>query len=180
MYIPSPPLLSAANLILPIIAITCFLLFKPFSTPTMLNSHRLISFVLIVMIVTILDTAIATWSISYLIPSQGQSCFLETWWQQLWINKDSKAIKSIQDRHKCCGFNSSKDRAWPFPDKENGADVCFKTHRYTNGCIDSWRRDMRILSSVNLIVPAFIFLALVSLFFDQQKHLFTLISSYCF
>jgi len=60
------------------------------------------------------------------------------------MNKDANAIRTIQDRFHCCGFNTAVDRAWPFPrgkpEDGYGADQCTKTYRRDRPCVGPWRQ----------------------------------------
>ncbi|KAL4742821.1 hypothetical protein BDV11DRAFT_166977 [Aspergillus similis] len=95
---------------------------------------------------TILLTTIGTLALSYLFPSQILSCHLENQWQSLFQQKNTHAIRAIQDRFKCCGLRSIHDRAWPFKDRTHGDNACELQMGYRRACIEPWRGSQRGVS----------------------------------
>ncbi|KAK2782826.1 hypothetical protein FQN53_009592 [Emmonsiellopsis sp. PD_33] len=89
-------------------------------------------------LLTIFPTILASLSISYFAPEDIVSCRLENQWQSYYSNKNANAIRAIQDRLQCCGFRSTRDRAWPFPGGSEHRD-CPSTFGYTESCFAGWR-----------------------------------------
>lgn len=48
-------------------------------------------------------------------------------------------MKAIQDRLDCCGFKTTKDRAWPFAVGGVSPDQCVRDTGRTKSCLDPWR-----------------------------------------
>lgn len=59
---------------------------------------------------------------------------LESAWQTWFQHKMEIPVRSLQDRFNCCGFHSTVDRAWPFPDKTHRVDACISAHHRVNSC----------------------------------------------
>ncbi|KAI7354450.1 hypothetical protein KC354_g11121 [Hortaea werneckii] len=73
----------------------------------------------------IYETVVATLAGVYVSPFGGMRCALKDRWAALRSAKDADSIRKIQDAFNCCGLMSTKDMAWPFPDKAHPeADRC--------------------------------------------------------
>ncbi|KAF7622362.1 hypothetical protein AFLA_008901 [Aspergillus flavus NRRL3357] len=68
-------------------------------------------------------------------------CQLNNQWQSYYHNKDSRAIRAIQDSLHCCGFRSVKDRAWPFKDRTHDDDACVEQIGYARACLGPWEQE---------------------------------------
>ena len=103
----------------------------------------------------ILDTLLITLASSQL-PAATLLCSLETQWRSRFQSKDARAIRSIQDRLNCCGLRSARDEAWPFPDRDHGADACTVASggRQMVGCLRGLQREMRLLLAWMIVVGA--------------------------
>lgn len=108
-------------------------------------------------VLAIYETVIATLAFTHMVPSDDLTCLLDRKWSQIWSNKDEGAIKRIQDAHECCGLNSIRDRAWPFPDKDHGTDACIKAFGRKKSCIGDWRQDEQIQAGLLLFVALMTF-----------------------
>jgi hypothetical protein len=87
----------------------------------------------------ILTTALATYLLQQAFPGDAQSCHLATSWQRLFAAKDGPAIRRIQDALECCGLNSVRDRAWPFPEGRSGnAGRCVERFDRHIACAGPW------------------------------------------
>ncbi|KOS22572.1 hypothetical protein ESCO_001702 [Escovopsis weberi] len=64
-------------------------------------------------------------------------CLLEGRWQALYSAHDAPAIRAVQDALACCGFNSVRDRAFPFQGR------CDETFGRTEGCRAPWAAALR-------------------------------------
>ena len=123
---------------------------------TKLTSSR--SAVVIVMLLYIYDTIIATLAFTYMVPPSDLKCHLEAQWAWLFSHKDAEVIRRIQDRHQCCGFNSVQDRAWPFPDRSHTAVACREAFGRQRSCFEGWRQDEQITGGLMLLVAVVAFL----------------------
>jgi len=90
------------------------------------------------------------------------NCGTEEQWKKLYMNKDANAIRTIQDRFYCCGFNTAIDRAWPFPhgrpEEGYGADQCTKIYRRDRSCVGPWRQSQQASAGVFFTLATFIFI----------------------
>lgn len=79
----------------------------------------------------------------------------------LYRAKDADAIRRIQDRWTCYGFNSVKDRAWPFPygkpPNGGGSEQCTKTLGRTTACGGAWGEQERRMAGVLVGVAVTVF-----------------------
>jgi hypothetical protein len=109
----------------------------------------------------IYETIIATLSLTFMVPS----CRLEEQWKRLNSNKDANAIRRIQDRFNCCGFNTVVDRAWPFPhgrpDEGFGADQCKRMFGRDRPCSGPWRQAEQLNAGALFAVAIIIFVVKV-------------------
>jgi hypothetical protein len=113
--------------------------------------------ILLVAFQLIYETVVATLSLTYMAPPSGLNCGLEENWKRLYMNKDGTAIKRIQDRYNCCGFNTVLDRAWPFPRRGVDAQACQARYDRTQSCAGPWRQAEQINAGLLLTVAAVIF-----------------------
>ena len=102
------------------------------------------------------DTVVATLSLTRIIPPTDLLCGLETRWAQLFRAKNENAIKAIQDSLSCCGFNSVKDRGWPFPPAK--ATACVDIFQRNTSCAGVWREAEQITAGLLLLVAIVCFL----------------------
>jgi hypothetical protein len=109
----------------------------------------------------IYETVIATLALTHIVPPSSLNCPLYEQWMRLFRNKDETAIRRIQDRYDCCGFNTVLDHAWPFPAKEVFAGECQERFGRTQPCAGPWRQAEQINAGLFLIVAAVIFVTKV-------------------
>jgi hypothetical protein len=116
----------------------------------------------IVHFATLLPLLLLTWSTVYIIPSDLRTCSSETNWARKFRLKDEAAIHAIQDRLRCCGFNSMHDRAWPFPSRDNDARTCERTQGYLISCAAIWQKkalEAAVLGGVASFLNAMVFVS---------------------
>lgn len=112
---------------------------------------------IVFVVLFIYETVIATLAFTHMVPPDDLTCLLERNWSQLYSNKDEGAIKRIQETHQCCGFNTVKTKAWPFPDKNHSADACAKLFNRQKSCLGDWRQDEQIFAGLLLFVALMTF-----------------------
>ncbi|KAH6716097.1 hypothetical protein BKA61DRAFT_672375 [Leptodontidium sp. MPI-SDFR-AT-0119] len=112
------------------------------------------------------ETIIATLALTHMIPPAALLCGLESKWKSWWSAHDAnagEAIRTIQDALNCCGFNTVRDRSWPFTEPA----TCAKTFGRTQSCAAPWRRSEQIHAGLLLLVAVSVFiikvLSLISL-----------------
>jgi hypothetical protein len=77
--------------------------------------------------------------------------------------KDEESIKTIQDAFSCCGFNSPRDMAFPFPENSrHGANACMERYERDTACFEPWREEERKVAIMLLVVPVAVFVWKVS------------------
>lgn len=121
------------------------------------------SAVTLMLLLIVYDTVMATLSLTHMLPPSQLNCGLEQRWHQLFSNKNANVVRAIQDRHQCCGFNSPRDRAWPFPDRSHTATACIETFGRRASCRGGWRQDEQVAAGLMLLVALVAFLLKVAL-----------------
>ena len=112
----------------------------------------------LIMLLVIYETVIATLALTYVTPPSNLSCHLERQWGWLFSNKNADVIRRIQDRHRCCGLNTAQDRAWPFPDRDHTTAACHQAFGRQRSCFGAWRQDEQITGGLMLLVAVVVFL----------------------
>lgn len=113
-------------------------------------------------LLTIYETAIATLALTHMAPPSSLNCQLDQQWSRLFSNKNAEVIRRIQDRYQCCGLHSTVDKAWPFPDRSHPVTACRDAFNRRNSCMGGWRRDEQIAAGLMLLVAVVVFLMKVS------------------
>jgi hypothetical protein len=126
-----------------------------------LRSCPILYLILILGFQLIYETVIGTLALTYMVPPSSLNCGLENQWMHLWRTKNGAAIRRIQDRYECCGFNSVVDRAWPFPVGGNTPHTCEIRFERTRSCAGPWRQAEQVNAGIFLIVAAVIFVTKV-------------------
>ncbi|OIW27795.1 hypothetical protein CONLIGDRAFT_646024 [Coniochaeta ligniaria NRRL 30616] len=117
---------------------------------------------------TIITTILGTSFFSNFIPSATRECLLSTRWQKLWTTHDATKIRRIQDAFDCCGLNSVRDRAWPFPNKANPQPGCASQFGRTASCAGPWTRALQTTGGIEFgIVAAVGVLQLVNIILQR-------------
>ncbi|KAI5464964.1 hypothetical protein BGZ63DRAFT_379102 [Mariannaea sp. PMI_226] len=99
-------------------------------------------------------TILATLLFEGVVPSRGLDCAMETDWMDMFRAHDGDGIRRIQDSFDCCGFNSVKDRAYPFP--HNAPSTCSETYGRSIPCRGPWRRAMQTFVGTELFIVLFV------------------------
>jgi hypothetical protein len=167
LSLPISPVISIIVAILPIIG---FL--NAYIHPTLLHNARsssagrlsqLLPFVLQT-IQALAATILATILLERAVPSQTLDCLLENQWERRFRAHDAGSIRQVQDSLDCCGFNSVKDRAFPFA--HNGPSTCAETFGRSLPCRGPWRAAMQGTSGAEFTVAIVVGLMQVS----QCRH----------
>ncbi|KAG9241487.1 tetraspanin Tsp3 [Calycina marina] len=119
----------------------------------------------------IYETVVATLALTYILPPSSLNCGLGDGWQQMWVSRNEKAVKDIQNAFECCGLWTVKDRAWPF--SRNAASTCAETFGRTRSCAGDWRKAEQMTAGLFLLVAAVVFcinvLTLISLLTSSSR-----------
>jgi len=120
----------------------------------------------------ILDAVLITLASTH-IPSSSLSCNLGQRWAQLFQSHDARAIRTIQDALECCGFNTPKDRAYPFPAKHVGPDACMNTYGRDKACGGAWmgkeKQATGIMVAVGGVLAIFKILAVLWAYYQEVR-----------
>lgn len=150
LSLPLPPASTIAAILLPTLSFLNTFYYNINSlSSTRVNSRVPVFFPQALQVLqTILTTILGTTFCSDISSASMQHCSLSTRWQQLWTSHDSASIRRIQDTWDCCGFNSVKDRAWPFPDKGNPQPDCATQWGRTLACGQPWAGAMKQMAGL--------------------------------
>lgn len=113
-------------------------------------------------IIFIYSTVVITLLGTHAAPPSGLDCGLRERWQTLFKKKDDKAIRTIQDAFNCCGFQNSRDMAWPFVSKEHDAQACEKAFNRSIGCKAAWKAEEQQIAGLLIAVVGMVFIWQVS------------------
>jgi hypothetical protein len=109
--------------------------------------------VLSVWVLSVLDGSLITLATSRM-SKQQLSCALERTWRNWFHLKDSHSIRRVQDALNCCGLLSTKDQAYPFPDKTHEANACEESFGRGASCYGGWEHEARTVYQMLLVVGA--------------------------
>lgn len=87
----------------------------------------------------VVTTVLATLFLSNVVPSSIRKCILGNTWQRLFSAHDAESIRRIQDTLNCCGFNTVRDKAWPFEGHRPADRQCAEIYERTTPCSEPWR-----------------------------------------
>lgn len=111
----------------------------------------------------IYETVVATLALTHILPPSSLVCGLNDNWQRFFNAKDADSIRAIQDKLKCCGFRTVKDRAFPF----GTPSTCARDFGRQQSCADPWRGAEQVTAGLLLLVAVLVFilkvLAVISL-----------------
>jgi hypothetical protein len=151
MSLPISTTATTCIILLPVLAFLNTLFCTARSRPAHPASRQFAQYLLpptLQILQTIITTILGTIFLSDVIPSAARQCLLSSRWQDLWVAHNSAAIRRIQDTHNCCGFNSVKDRAWPFPTGDKTEPGCATQFGRTTACATPWTKAMRTAAGV--------------------------------
>jgi len=145
---------------------------KPPSHSLSPTTPRAVSFTLRVLLdlQIIYGTVIATLSLSYIVPSVSTTCGLNEQWMQLFRNRDERAIRTIQQGFECCGYNTVRDRAWPFQSQTVDAGECVRRFGWDRPCAGLWRQTQQINAGLLFLVVIVVFIAKFGTLFAMIKQ----------
>ena len=98
-----------------------------------------------------IDTVLVTLASAQL-PPEILTCTLQNQWRTMFSQKQSTKIRRIQDSLKCCGLNSPRDMAWPFPNKKTKAGACEDVLRSHVSCLGGWQKQEKTLLAFMIVI----------------------------
>lgn len=99
-----------------------------------------------------LNTILITLSAGRVASPSFQPCSLREQWLRLFQAKNARAIRRIQDSMDCCGFRTSHDMAWPFPDNAHGPNSCESAFGRTVACGGPWEAEGRRIMAIMVVI----------------------------
>lgn len=101
---------------------------------------------LLLYVIHISIAIMAVLSAIFVLPLDFITFRAEQQWQEWFRSKDEVTIRSIQNQLLCCGFNSMRDRAWPFPSQDVSAATCQRTSGFSTHCASLWQEKLRMVA----------------------------------
>ncbi|KAG9257514.1 uncharacterized protein F5Z01DRAFT_671111 [Emericellopsis atlantica] len=150
LSLPITPVVTILTAILPLVSF-----FNAYTYPSLLANtrHRDSQFARLAptipqVVQALVTTILATLLFEASVPSQAMSCILGNEWMARFRAHDANTIRRVQDMLECCGFNSVKDRAYPFP--RGAPSTCADTYGRTVACRVPLERAVRVSAGVDL------------------------------
>ncbi|SPJ75646.1 uncharacterized protein FTOL_05377 [Fusarium torulosum] len=146
------PTLSIITILLPIVGFLNTSLYPSFSRATKSSSSRVAQLgpFVVQVLQALITTILATLLLERAVPSGLTSCMLEKQWMGMFRAHDAGGIRRIQDAFDCCGLNSVRDRAYPFPG--TAPSTCAGTYGRRTACREPWQGALQTLSLLDLAV----------------------------
>jgi hypothetical protein len=116
------------------------------------NFHLIRAITFFFHVLYLMAFALSITFITYAFPADVRYCRAELIWEQLFRSKNEATIRSLQNQMRCCGFNSMRDRAWPFPARNVDARTCERTLGFSTNCGLLW--DKRIYQVILVCIFA--------------------------
>lgn len=164
--LPLRPSISVLAIFLPILASLNGLSYRHLRRNSLSSSSRLKQLAPFVLQIlqALITTILATILFETALPSQVTECMLDSTWTRMFRTHDAEGIRRIQDALECCGLNSVKDRAYPFPGMAPSS--CSQTYGRSVACREPWRGALRRASGTDLgVILAVGLLQVLSLLF---------------
>lgn len=130
--------------------------------PTLVIVANTIIFIYSTVVMTLLGTHTG--------PPSGLNCGLEERWRRMFVHKDEQGIRTIQDVFRCCGFLTSHDKAWPFPDKSHDAFACEKALNRKNSCFKPWKAEEQRLAGILMTVVGLVFVWQIAIIVSPTRQ----------
>ncbi|KAF5671015.1 hypothetical protein FHETE_4271 [Fusarium heterosporum] len=146
------PVLSIITIVLPIVGFLNTAFYPSFrrATKSSPNGVAQLGPLVVQVLQALITTILATLFLERAVPSGLTSCMLEMEWMNIFRAHDASSIRRIQDTFDCCGLNSIRDRAYPFPG--SAASTCAETYGRRTACRDPWQGALQTLSLADLAV----------------------------
>ncbi|UKZ82063.1 hypothetical protein TrVFT333_009847 [Trichoderma virens FT-333] len=171
LSLPVSPAITILTILLPIIS---FL--NSYIYPTLLHSarnsshplHRL-SPTILQTLQGLLTTVLATLLFEDVVPSTTVECLMENRWSSMFRAKDGESIRLIQDTLNCCGLNTVRHMAYPFPRTGEKYSMCAETFGRDQACRAPWTAALRSSTGADFgVVIAVGLLQILSLLMTRE------------
>ena len=161
--LPIPDVMSALTITLPPLAgvalETVLSLNEKLAARGQLQTSRI--FQVTIAFFLVYESVLATLAGAHVSPPGSLTCALRETWKDLFKRKEGQCIERIQNAFTCCGFMTTKDMAYPFPDSTHDADACLIRYERDQACFEPWRLEERKVAIMLLVVPIAVFLWMV-------------------
>ncbi|KAH6971318.1 hypothetical protein EDB80DRAFT_101158 [Ilyonectria destructans] len=139
LSLPISPVTSILVILLPIGAFFNALFHQRLLRSSSPSSNRLAKLTPFILqtLQALVTTILATLLFEDVVSSSTLDCKLDTTWMAMFRAHDATGIRGIQDTFDCCGLNSVRDRAYPFPGTT--PSTCAKTYGRTLPCRGPWK-----------------------------------------
>ena len=158
---------SILNIIISVLASLVIWSSTRVTAPTKTRFHTNIVKIMSLLFI-LLPVILATLSLSDGGRPAVRSCLTEARWEHLYQTKNERVVKEIQTQLLCCGYNSIRDRAWPFPARGVDATACERSLGFMTPCGPFLKEKMLVTNVISGFGSVLNFLLLVSL----GKHVF--------
>ncbi|KAL7809847.1 hypothetical protein V8C44DRAFT_333614 [Trichoderma aethiopicum] len=171
LSLPLSPAVTILTVLLPIIS-----LLNSYIYPTLLHSahhssnpfHRL-SPTILQTLQGLLTTVLATLLFEDVLPSTTVECLLDNQWMRMFRAHDGESIRLIQDTLNCCGLNTIKDKAFPWPKTGQKYSACAEMFGRNQACRGPWRAALRSSAGADFgVVVAVGLLQILSLLMTRE------------
>ncbi|KAJ4003299.1 hypothetical protein NW752_012245 [Fusarium irregulare] len=146
------PAVSIITIILPIVGFlntACYPTFRR-NTKSSPNGIAQLGPLVVQFLQALIATILATLLLERAVPSSVTSCMLDKQWMGMFRAHDAGSIRKIQDAFDCCGLNSVRDRAYPFPG--TAPSNCAETYRRRTACREPWQGALQTMALLDFAV----------------------------
>lgn len=157
--LPIPDITCALTVALPTLAgvalETIITLNERLAAKGHIQTSRILQLTLVAFL--IYETVLATLAGTHISPPMSLNCALKERWEHLFSRKNGDRISKIQDAFTCCGLNSPRDMAFPFPDSQHESNACMVRYERDTSCMEPWRNEEQRVAIMLLVVPLAVF-----------------------
>jgi len=157
---PFPSLIPLTTITLALIALVVIWLDDTKALPSQ-DEARSVILVFLAYIIHLIPVILTVWSATYVFSTDIRACRTELQWKRWFQSKNEDAIRSVQSLCHCCGLNSMRDRAWPFPSHNVDATTCERTSGFSTACGPIWQEKLRATVTVSMTASILELLLLV-------------------
>jgi hypothetical protein len=146
------PAVSIIAIILPIVGFLNTACYPGFRRATKSSPNRVAQLgpLVVQVLQALITTILATLLLERAVPSDVTNCMMENQWMSMFRAHDAGSIRRIQDAFDCCGLNSVRDRAYPFPG--TAPSNCAATYGRRTACREPWQGALQTTALADFVV----------------------------
>ncbi|RGP63348.1 hypothetical protein FLONG3_9909 [Fusarium longipes] len=146
------PAVSIVTIILPILGFLNTACYPSFRRATKASPSRVAQLgpFVVQVLQALIATILATLLFERAVSSDVTNCMMENKWMRMFRAHDASGIRRIQDAFDCCGLNSVRDRAYPFPGTT--PSNCAATYGRRTACREPWHEALQTIALIDLAV----------------------------